>query len=373
MSSSLESVLVLISGEESADDPSQALSFVTRAQDLSFTSCSGILLPDGGSGGRLVLIPASSLARWLKPGAKWSLTSRSTAPPPLAPGCAVCAAGSVALGSGRAALLVPIATFSVPAAQRAASALLHGLNRDATSDAARWNFAWSIAATAEASPAEQGAPFGCLAPFHFLNAHVNGAIACSFPPPHQHQHQPTGAMSGAGTAPAATTAAPPALASQQLQPQLQLQPALYALDAHVFPGMEGAPVTPLQLPLASLTGGLPAAAPPGASASSATIPSSQARGSWATGVLVESSYGSGTPVWAVGHSLVGPGAEWPPLVSFGNVARVLRGADGVPTMIIATTTTHAGGSGGALLDAAGRLVGLVTSNARHAGGATLPP
>lgn len=41
-------------------------------------------------------------------------------------------------------------------------------------------------------------------------------------------------------------------------------------------------------------------------------------------------------------------------------------------MIIATTTTHAGGSGGALLDAAGRLVGLVTSNARHAGGATLP-
>ncbi|KXZ53239.1 hypothetical protein GPECTOR_7g1133 [Gonium pectorale] len=82
-------------------------------------------------------------------------------------------------------------------------------------------------------------------------------------------------------------------------------------------------------------------------------------------------YGSGTPVWAVGHSLVGPAAEWPPLVSHGCVTRVLRRRCGRPTMVIATTTTHAGGSGGALLDGQGHLVGLVTSNARHAGGATL--
>ncbi|KAG2486507.1 hypothetical protein HYH03_014809 [Edaphochlamys debaryana] len=86
----------------------------------------------------------------------------------------------------------------------------------------------------------------------------------------------------------------------------------------------------------------------------------------------EPSYGSGTPVWAVGHSLIGPAAEWPPLVSHGNVCKVLRRRSGQPTMIIATTTTHAGGSGGALLDGSGRLVGLVTSNARHAGGTTLP-
>ncbi|GIM00229.1 hypothetical protein Vretimale_5376 [Volvox reticuliferus] len=84
------------------------------------------------------------------------------------------------------------------------------------------------------------------------------------------------------------------------------------------------------------------------------------------------SYGPGTPVWAVGHSLVGPSAEWPALVSYGCVARVLRVRSGRPSMVIVTTTTHAGGSGGALLDSRGRLVGLVTSNARHAGGTTLP-
>lgn len=43
-----------------------------------------------------------------------------------------------------------------------------------------------------------------------------------------------------------------------------------------------------------------------------------------------------------------------------------------PTMVIATASTHAGGSGGALLDSRGRLVGLVTSNARHVAGGTLP-
>ncbi|GLI61287.1 hypothetical protein VaNZ11_003638 [Volvox africanus] len=83
-------------------------------------------------------------------------------------------------------------------------------------------------------------------------------------------------------------------------------------------------------------------------------------------------YSPGTPVWAVGHSLVGPSAEWPALVSYGCVARVLRVHSGRPSMVIASTTTHAGGSGGALLDCHGRLVGLVTSNARHAGGITLP-
>ncbi|GFR47976.1 hypothetical protein Agub_g9800 [Astrephomene gubernaculifera] len=92
----------------------------------------------------------------------------------------------------------------------------------------------------------------------------------------------------------------------------------------------------------------------------------------ADGTAQSALYGRGTAVWAVGHSLIGPSAEWPPLVSYGCVARVLRRRSGVPTMLLATTTTHAGGSGGALLDSRGRLVGLVTSNARHAGGATLP-
>jgi S1-C subfamily serine protease len=41
-------------------------------------------------------------------------------------------------------------------------------------------------------------------------------------------------------------------------------------------------------------------------------------------------------------------------------------------MVISTAAVHSGASGGALLDAAGRLVGLVTSNARHVKGQTLP-
>jgi S1-C subfamily serine protease len=41
-------------------------------------------------------------------------------------------------------------------------------------------------------------------------------------------------------------------------------------------------------------------------------------------------------------------------------------------MVISTAAVHSGASGGALVDAAGRLVGLVTSNARHVKGRTLP-
>lgn len=41
-------------------------------------------------------------------------------------------------------------------------------------------------------------------------------------------------------------------------------------------------------------------------------------------------------------------------------------------MLIATSATHSGASGGALLDAQGRLAAIITSNARHASGVTLP-
>lgn len=41
-------------------------------------------------------------------------------------------------------------------------------------------------------------------------------------------------------------------------------------------------------------------------------------------------------------------------------------------MLITTAAVHGGASGGALVDAQGQLVGLVTSNAKHARGATLP-
>ncbi len=93
-----------------------------------------------------------------------------------------------------------------------------------------------------------GSPFGCLAPFHFTNASINGAVACAFPsltqpgPPGPHS------FSSSSSAPAfhpllpatptpATIVATP-LASSPSSP-------LLALDAAVLPGMEGAPVWPL--------------------------------------------------------------------------------------------------------------------------------
>jgi peroxisomal leader peptide-processing protease len=97
----------------------------------------------------------------------------------------------------------------------------------------------------------------------------------------------------------------------------------------------------------------------------------------------------GQPAFVAGHGLFGPAAGWPPAITSGCVASVVRlphisgsvdsGGSGrgceVPgraSMLVGTASVHAGASGGALLDAAGRLLGLVTSNARHARGGTLP-
>jgi hypothetical protein len=41
-------------------------------------------------------------------------------------------------------------------------------------------------------------------------------------------------------------------------------------------------------------------------------------------------------------------------------------------MLQTTAAVHPGGSGGAVVDADGRLIGLVTSAARHSGGSMLP-
>jgi len=46
-------------------------------------------------------------------------------------------------------------------------------------------------------------------------------------------------------------------------------------------------------------------------------------------------------------------------------------ADGRPSMLLTTASVHSGASGGALVSRQGKLLGLVTSNARHVSGATL--
>ncbi|KAF8057630.1 DEG15 [Scenedesmus sp. PABB004] len=89
----------------------------------------------------------------------------------------------------------------------------------------------------------------------------------------------------------------------------------------------------------------------------------------------------GEDVAVLGHGLMGPGAGWPPAVTAGCAARVVAlpapggsggGQASRASMVITTAGVHAGASGGALVNASGRLVGLVTSNSRHVSGATLP-
>ncbi len=52
------------------------------------------------------------------------------------------------------------------------------------------------------------------------------------------------------------------------------------------------------------------------------------------------------------------------------VAQVVH-ADGRPTMLLSTAAVHSGASGGALVSRQGRLLGLVTSNARCVHACTL--
>jgi len=95
----------------------------------------------------------------------------------------------------------------------------------------------------------------------------------------------------------------------------------------------------------------------------------------------------GQEVFVIGHGLFGPRLGWAPSITRGSLARCVRlpgaqhgghgggdssRAQGRSSMLIVTAAVHAGASGGALVDAGGRLLGLVTSNTRHHRGATLP-
>lgn len=89
----------------------------------------------------------------------------------------------------------------------------------------------------------------------------------------------------------------------------------------------------------------------------------------------------GSKALVIGHGLFGPRSDLCPSVSAGVVARVVNTrkshmSDEVgsvyPAMLETTAAVHPGGSGGVVVNAQGRMIGLVTSNARHSGGTVIP-
>ncbi|CAH2034150.1 unnamed protein product [Thlaspi arvense] len=92
----------------------------------------------------------------------------------------------------------------------------------------------------------------------------------------------------------------------------------------------------------------------------------------------------GTPAHVVGHGLFGPRCGLSPSICSGVVAKVvhakmrlntqsiLQDATAFPAMLETTAAVHPGGSGGAVVNSSGHMIGLVTSNARHGAGTVIP-
>ncbi|CAD5194005.1 unnamed protein product [Musa acuminata subsp. malaccensis] len=95
----------------------------------------------------------------------------------------------------------------------------------------------------------------------------------------------------------------------------------------------------------------------------------------------------GLPVHVIGHGLLGPRSGIWPSVSTGIVSHVVRVPEplhieksgvvetekrSVPVMLQTTAAVHPGASGGAVVDSDGHMIGLITSNAKHGGGRTIP-
>ncbi|XP_047313445.1 glyoxysomal processing protease, glyoxysomal isoform X2 [Impatiens glandulifera] len=94
----------------------------------------------------------------------------------------------------------------------------------------------------------------------------------------------------------------------------------------------------------------------------------------------------GSKVFVVGHGLFGPRCDSLPSVGVGVVAKVVEAKrtltsqtglqvnkrESFPAMLETTAAVHPGGSGGAVLNSDGHMIGLVTSNARHGGGTVIP-
>lgn len=89
----------------------------------------------------------------------------------------------------------------------------------------------------------------------------------------------------------------------------------------------------------------------------------------------------GSKAFVIGHGLFGPRSDLCPSVSAGVVAKVVKTrrphiseefTEEYPAMLETTAAVHPGGSGGVVVNSWGRMIGLVTSNARHSGGTVIP-
>ncbi|KAJ6738194.1 SERINE PROTEASE-RELATED [Salix koriyanagi] len=92
----------------------------------------------------------------------------------------------------------------------------------------------------------------------------------------------------------------------------------------------------------------------------------------------------GSKAYVIGHGLFGPRCGFSPSVCSGVVSKVVKakapsycqsvqgGNSHIPAMLETTAAVHPGGSGGAVVNSEGHMIGLVTSNARHGGGTVIP-
>ncbi|XP_022142191.1 glyoxysomal processing protease, glyoxysomal isoform X2 [Momordica charantia] len=92
---------------------------------------------------------------------------------------------------------------------------------------------------------------------------------------------------------------------------------------------------------------------------------------------------SGSKIYVIGHGLLGPKSGFSPSVCSGVVANVVKAKipsshhqgdslEYFPAILETTAAVHPGGSGGAVVNSEGHMVGLVTSNARHGRGSIIP-
>ncbi|GJM88971.1 hypothetical protein PR202_ga05560 [Eleusine coracana subsp. coracana] len=96
---------------------------------------------------------------------------------------------------------------------------------------------------------------------------------------------------------------------------------------------------------------------------------------------------AGSSVYVVGHGLLGPRAGLSSSLSTGVVSKIVNilsaqhshltgtmefGNRDIPVMLQTTAAVHPGASGGALINSQGLMIGLITSNAKHGGGSTIP-
>ncbi|VFQ58873.1 unnamed protein product [Cuscuta campestris] len=90
----------------------------------------------------------------------------------------------------------------------------------------------------------------------------------------------------------------------------------------------------------------------------------------------------GSKSYILGHGLFGPRCDLLPSACLGVIAKVVEAKRSLnhqttqesyfPAMLETTAAVHPGGSGGAVVNSDGFMIGLVTSNARHGGGTVIP-